>query len=1174
MYCKYLITCISIFIVLSANAQVVINEVVSSNTSGIVDEDGEYPDWVELYNTSDKEVNLEGYVLNDDPDVTTGWSLPDIVIKPESYLLVFASDKNRSSGPFHLKTIISEGDSWQYYVPSGGAPDEGWREPGFDAIGWQDGVSGFGYADGDDNTVINPLQLIYIRKAFEVEKPDLIQKMILHVDYDDAFAAFINGKLVAQANLSFTNPDNYYNVFVPTDHEAAMYYGSDPDVFDIDLSGVELSKGENILSIQGYNVSTTSSDFSLIPFLTIGSSGFRNDSVESFMDVKGQPQSFHTNFKITSDGESVYLFTPESEVADSVFVEPLNPDISYGRYPDGQNSWAYFNMPTPREANTNPENSLPNDSVYYSIPAGFYESSLQVEIYSANEDDTIRYTTDGAKPDNGSPIYSEAISINKTTVLKAAKFINGERRGQPAANTYFINDKHTTPVVSLSTAPKNFFDYHEGILVEGPNAEPEDPRYGANYWMDWEKEVHFELFDKNEINQIDQGAGVKVAGGYSRVTPQKSMALFARSKYGKGSFEYPFFNDRDYNSFEAILLRNSGNDFWYTMFRDGYVSEIVKHLDVERLAYQPSSVYLNGEYWGVMNIREKPNEHYFESTQNVDPDDLVLLEGNASVIHGSSQGYNSLMSFVDENDLSDEEKYKHVAGEIDVSCFIDYQLTQIYINNRDWPGNNIKYWRSKTPNGKWRWLLYDTDFGFGLYNDVDYIQNGIRFASEQYGPDWPNPPWSTLLLRRLLDNISFKNQFINRMADLLNTTFLPDEMNAKLDSVKALFEPEIETHFSKWCGDINTWNTRVEAIQNFNMKRPGYVRNHFRNYFGLPGISDLTLSLSDAEAGKVKVNTIIPDTYPFKGTYFEGVPVTFTVMPTPGYRFVRWEGDFESTNENVEVFFTRNSSIKAVFEYTGEQETDIVFNEINYLSGEGYESGDWVELYNNGGQTVDLFGWRLEDSNPENAFVFPEGTVLYPGQYLVICENAEDFSVVYPQVDNYTGEMQFGLSGEGETIILYDMESNLIDRVSYLPSAPWPSSPYNTAATIELSGPAADNSEAASWMAGYEGGTPGEKNSVYTSTENYAGNMQSVSCVPSPFSTKATLIFYAEAHKQYNVVVTDLKGRIVKKLQGHTSFAGNNYVDLFVSSDNIASGMYIVSVKVGNNRQVTKIIKK
>ncbi|HKK81876.1 MAG TPA: CotH kinase family protein, partial [Prolixibacteraceae bacterium] len=832
MYLKLLTSCLIIFIGLTANAQVVINEIVSSNSSGVADDIGERHDWIELYNTSEELVNLKEYSINDDLDASSGWVFPDVVMEPKSYLLVFASDENRSSEAFHYRTIISEGDDWQYYVPSGSAPGEGWREPGFDASGWQTGVSGFGYADGDDNTIINPLQLIYIRKAFEVENPDSIQKMILHVDYDDAFAAFINGQLVARGNLNFTDSGNYYSVSVPTDHEAVMYSGNAPDEFVIDLSAIQLQEGRNTLSIQGYNISSTSSDFSLIPFLTIGSSAYVKDSVESFMNIKGQPRAFHTNFKITSDGESVYLFNPDGEVADSVFVRPLNPDISYGRYPDGSNSWAYFNLPTPLEANQNPENSVPNDSVYFSVPAGFYDGALQVEISTNNTDDTIRYTTNGAKPDQNSLLYSGAITINNTTVLKAAKFINGVRRGQPSGNTYFINDKHTTPVISLSTAPKNFFDYYEGILVEGPNAEPDAPHYGANYWMDWEKKVHFELFDENEINQIDQGAGVKVAGGYSRMTKQKSMALFARSEYGKGSFEYPFFDDRDYESFEAILLRNSGNDFWFTMFRDGYVSEIVKNLNVDRLAYQPSTVYLNGDYWGIMNIRDKPNEHYFESAHHVDPDDLVLLEGNGLVVHGDNQSYIAMLEFMQQNELSDDDNYKHVADQIDVSCFIDYQLTQIYINNRDWPGNNIKYWKSNAPNGKWRWLLYDTDFGLGLYNKSDYVQNGLSFATEPYFPyDWPNPPWSTLMLRKLLENDQFKTKFINRMADLINTTFLPERMNEKLDSVAGLVEPEIEAHFSKWGGDKNTWDTRVEAIRNFNVQRPSNVRNHFRNYF-------------------------------------------------------------------------------------------------------------------------------------------------------------------------------------------------------------------------------------------------------------------------------------------------------------------------------------------------------
>jgi hypothetical protein len=171
-------------------------------------------------------------------------------------------------------------------------------------------------------------------------------------------------------------------------------------------------------------------------------------------------------------------------------------------------------------------------------------------------------------------------------------------------------------------------------------------------------------------------------------------------------------------------------------------------------------------------------------------------------------------------------------------------------------------------------------------------------------------------------------------------------------------------------------------------------------------------------------------------------------------------------------------------------------------------------------------------------------------------------------------DMQFGLSSDGESISLYNLDGDLIDRVSYLPSSPWPASPYNTAATLELISAEADNNEASSWGAGLAGGTPGERNSVSTESRKYLANNLSVTCVPSPFTEHATLLFQSKAQKQFHIVVSDLQGRVVKKLHGQTAPTGNNRVDLFFGNDNITSGMYVVSVRVGGAVKTIKTIKK
>lgn len=1150
--------------------QPVINEVVSANNSGIVDEDNEHVDWIEMYNPSNAPVDLKNYSLKDKWDDADAWVFPSVILNPKAFLLVFASGKDRAIYGLKYKTIIEKGADWQYLDSPGEAVGTSWRYIGFNASAWQTGKSGFGYGDNDDETTIKPLSSIYIRKEFQISNLAELKRMVLHVDYDDAFIAFINGEPVAKANLTALNDENT-SFTVTTDHEAQMYQGNPPNRFDIDLNEVDLVEGTNVLAIQGYNISAGSSDFTLIPMLTLGSTRYTIDEIPSYFSLS--EGELHTNFKVSSEGESLYLFDNNKELIDSVLVLPLPVDVAYGRYPDGTNNWSYFQLPTPGLANTNPVSVLINDSIYFSQPAGFYQQTVQVSL-SSNASGVIRYTTNGAEPTATSTLASGLIGLSKTGVIRAALFTSQGFRGEVFTNSYFINSSYKLPVVMLSTEPDNFWGYNDGILVTGPNAQTGDPHYGANYWMDWEKPVHFEYFDKNGLQQISQGAGVKITGGWSRVNTQKSMALYARSIYGKGSFNYALFNDRPFDKFESFIMRNSGNDWFYTMLRDGYVSEAVKNLDVDRLAYQPVVIYLNGEYWGILNMREKPNEHYFASNYDVDPSELNLLDGNGWVVNGEATRYSEMIAFLQNHDLSNNEDYERIASTINIDCFIDYVLIEIYDNNQDWPGNNIKFWNTTNEHSKFRWLLYDTDFGMGIYNSNDYSEDAITFATEIANVDWPNPPWSTLLLRRMLTNADFRIRFVNRMADLLNTTFLPNTMTEKLDSVTRLIEPYIEQHQQKWGRNYNGWKDKVQVIYDFVSKRPSYIRSQFVHYFGLSKTYSLSLMVSDIVGGQIQINTITPSEYPFNGFYFSGIPIQLTARPKPGYRFVKWEGASNSTDIEIGLNQSSTTNLKAIFEPVTAGETVVVINEINYKSNEDFNAGDWVELYNAGSQTVDLSGWYLTDSKDDHPYVFGNGQLLYPKAYLVVCESDKNFTTAYPDIKNHIGNFEFGLGSDGDRVQLMDFGGNIIDQVSYLSTEPWPIEPFSTSATLELKDPQLDNSQFNNWDSGLNGGTPGQKNSTYTSNYILTIGQQQAYCFPTRFSDFTTLCFYGTSESAYTIQLINIQGQVKKTLHGVLNVEGNYYLDIFTASEQYPPGMYLVKVKTEDRSETIKVIKQ
>ncbi len=1152
-------------------AQIRINEILSSNLSGIVDEDNEYTDWIELYNSSENSTDIKGYKISEDPYALSGWEFPSVEIKPKSYLLVFASGKNRKDISYKYNTLIDEGDLWKYSIITS-SPSTGWRNVDFNDSSWKSGGSGFGYGDDDDNTEMAGVERLCIRKEFYIDDINSVKEILLNVDYDDAFIAFINGKMIAAGgNISYS--EDYSQVNINGDTEAKIYQGGSPELFRVLPPFNFLRNGKNVLAIQGFNVSSSSSDFSLIPILTIGSTEYSSNDASEYIKIGNK--NLHTDFKISNEGEAIFLYNDKNEFIDSIGAVFIQNDISYGRYPDGSEELFYFPVPTPGEPNKGQVSNYTIDSVYFSKAGGYYSEKISVAMSSKGAGGIIRYTSDGSVPTENSSKYIDPISIERTTVLRAAYFNESNKSNPVSTSTYIFERNNNLPTFSISTDPDNLFDYNYGIYADGPNIQSSDPHYGANYWMDWERPVGLEFFDDKGIALLNQQAGVKISGNWSRARPQKSLALYARSKYGNGDFDYKFFHDRVNDSFESINLRNSGNDWNYSFFRDGLVSEIAKEMNIDRLAYQPSRIYLNGEYWGILNLREKPTEHYLSENYGIDKSTANILENSGDVIEGSATDYAKLRNFINNNPLTAKENYEYVSERMDIDCFIDYQILEIYIHNGDWPGNNIKFWNTSTGYSKFRWIIFDTDFGFDIYNDAGYI-NSMEYATDEYGPSWPNPPWSTLFLRKLLKNDDFKISFINRFMDCLNTNLSPAAINAKVDSIAFFLDSEMYFHVQRWGNtSYSKWQNEVEKIKNYNIERNGRMMDYIRSYFGLGNIVSATISVNDKQGGKVKVNSIIPERYPFTGKYFKNIPVTLTAIPEPGYKFIRWEGNSGSGSMKLSQTVSGNDKYIAVFEPASEIEKTVVINEIKYNSDDETKTKDWVEIYNAGSQSVDLTNWVIQDYNADNGFIFPKGKVIYPGEYLVIVQDSNTFKSNYPALKNKYGNFLFGLNSQGDVLYLYDEEGREIDKVLYGVSSPWPDSSSVKGATIELVNCFEDNNIAANWKTGIQGGTPGQKNSVTTSS-GILKQLPEIEayCYPSVFEEYTTLKFYCKNKSPYFVQVIDIGGQTEFSGYGKADADGMIELELFKDGRDYRSGFYLIRIVTDNQSDVIKVLKK
>ncbi|MGY8925342.1 MAG: lamin tail domain-containing protein, partial [Flavobacteriales bacterium] len=367
-----------------------INEVSSSN-SLYFDEDGDTPDWIELYNFGSQTISLNNWTLSDDIQDLGKWAFPNLSLTPESYILLWASSKDRPNLSY-FTTLINQGDIFQYLIPTS-EPNPNWKNLDFDDSNWLQGGSGFGYDDGDDETITPDGTLsVYLRKLFNISDLQNLNSLILDIDYDDAFVAYINGIEVARANINGSPPA--YNSGTIQNHEALMYNGGSPERFIItDLSPI-LIEGENILTIQGHNINSTSSDFTLIPFLSaIFSSpiqfGTTPPEILGFIS-----DHLHTNFKISSNSETITLSNSSGEIIDQLTVENLPPDTSLGVYENSPDLVIYSETTPGYQNSNNYFTGAIDESVVFSNNGGFLSESISLSLSGNSSGQVIRYTTD------------------------------------------------------------------------------------------------------------------------------------------------------------------------------------------------------------------------------------------------------------------------------------------------------------------------------------------------------------------------------------------------------------------------------------------------------------------------------------------------------------------------------------------------------------------------------------------------------------------------------------------------------------------------------------------------------------------------------------------------------------------------------------------------------------
>ena len=461
-----------------------------------------------------------------------------------------------------------------------------------------------------------------------------------------------------------------------------------------------------------------------------------------------------------------------------------------------------------------------------------------------------RHVTDRVVPEIGLIEPEQAVKFPKGVVVRALA-VKGKHRSSVVTNTYFVGQGAFTalPIVSLVGPADGFFGYKRGILVPGrtfddwrqlnPGAVVE-PATPANWNREHDDvQANVEYFAQGGASGLvpvqNQVAGVRVHGGLTRVTPNKSMRLYARKKYGAPHFQHDFFGDGMRH--RRVVLRNSGSDSIATLFRDAVIHDISKELRFEKQRYIPLVVFLNGEYRGIYNLREFEDEHYLAEKYGIDPDDIDLMDGNKAR-HGDDKHWRELLTLL-EGDIASPGVYAKALERMDVDSFIDYQIANIFFGNSDWPHNNIRHWRRRvayTPgqpsgmDGRWRWMMFDVDFGMQTYR-----RNALQGAANEKGMrNWNDTEWSTVVFRRLLTNKVFRQRFESRFVELLEGSFSTARVIAHIDQARDRILSEVPRHVARWKTPVSVqaWDVQIEQLRRFARRRPAIQRAQLQEFLG------------------------------------------------------------------------------------------------------------------------------------------------------------------------------------------------------------------------------------------------------------------------------------------------------------------------------------------------------
>ena len=800
-----------------------ISEVMSRNQTFFPDENGLCPDYVEIHNVTDAPVDLDGWRLTDNPNKPRKWIFPAVTLPADGYLAVHCSGASSMDDPDHLHAnfkLNRNGEELLLIDPDGTLvsrvcvpalpADEAWS---LTEEGWQTalpptpGAPNDGMGSGTDAIRQTNERNVYINEVLTASDGS--------ADWIELYNAGAVAADLSGCGLS--------------DNAAHPRKWRFPE-------GTVLDAGE---------------------YLCVSADGA----------TEAPDGVLHAGFALSvKGGYSVTLSDPQGSIFDRLFIPAQQRDVSYGRV-EGLADTGYFDTPTPGEANMATLYRGRAPQPVFSPQGGLFTSGDVVTVaLSAPEDCRIYYTLDCTDPTPSSTLYVAPITITDTTILRARAYRDDCLPSLMDAQSYLFDVKNgegTVYVASMVSDPYNLTSDEAGILVKGPNAISKYPYgmpgKGANFWMDWEREAHIEVFRPDGDALLSQECGIMLHGTHSRAADQKPFKVIARTRYGSNRFNAALFSRRNYEEYQSFVLRTGSQDAGRTRMRDAVLQQLAVGTGLMYQEYEIVVLYLNGQYWGQYNLRERVNPEsicQWEGWEG-DEDDLDLIRGNDTVMQGSDATMQALIEWLKTHDVNSDEAYAAIDAAVDIDNYIAYMAIEMYTGNTD--TLNMKRYRDPRRDGKWRWVLFDLDCGFDI--DTDSVSRWLDPEGMGRGKNTDNR-----LFVACMRNDRFREKFLSYLGERMASTFTAEHVVGLIEGFFNSARAITADHLARWGLKETDYKKEMQYLLSYARTRPE------RMLYFLKSAENLHLTREEMErwfSGALTLAGLTYDTIPSESALME-----------------------------------------------------------------------------------------------------------------------------------------------------------------------------------------------------------------------------------------------------------------------------------------------------------------